>query len=45
MLSAEQIGMKCGILIGFLFSLAAIAVYTILVRTRRKSTIAEKESE
>ena len=37
-LSVEQIGMKCGILIGFLFSLAAIAVYTILVPKRRRTS-------
>jgi MFS family permease len=42
-LSVEQIGMKCGILIGFLFSLAAIAVYTILVRTKRNADAEEIE--
>jgi fucose permease len=43
-LSVEQIGMKCGILIGFLFSLAAIAVYTVLVRTKRNVSKEENKS-
>ena len=44
-LSVEQIGMKCGILIGFLFSLAAIVVYTILVRTKRNISKQKNENE
>lgn len=44
-LSVEQIGMKCGILIGFLFSLAAIVVYTILVRTKRNANKQKTENE
>lgn len=44
-LSVEQIGMKCGILIGFLFSLAAVVVYTILVRTKQNATKQEPENE
>lgn len=36
--TTEQIGMKCGLLVGALFSLAAIAVYAILFKTRKKVT-------
>ena len=35
-LQAEQIGMKCGILVGTLFPLAAIVVYAVLLKNRKK---------
>ena len=35
-LSAEQLGMKCGLLIGALFALIAIPIYIVLYKTRLK---------
>lgn len=36
-LSTEQIGMKCGILVGMIFSVIAIFVYLSILRQRKKS--------
>lgn len=38
-LTLEQLGMKCGMLIGMLFPLIAIFLYLHLLRTKRKSTL------
>ncbi len=38
-LTAEQLGMKCGLLIGALFALIAIPIYIILYRTRVQKQI------
>lgn len=35
-ITAEQLGMKCGILVGMLFSLAAVFVYLYIWRTSKK---------
>ena len=34
-MNAEQFGMKCGILIGMLFSLTAVFVYLYIMRTSK----------
>ena len=38
-ITVEQLGMKCGMLIGMLFPLVAIFLYFYLLRTRKKKTI------
>ena len=35
-ITAEQLGMKCGMLIGMLFPLAAVFVYAYLLRERNR---------
>ena len=35
-ITAEQLGMKCGMLIGMLFPLAAVFVYSLLLRQRKR---------
>ena len=37
-ITAEQLGMKCGILVGMLFSLAAVFVYLYIWRTSKRHT-------
>ena len=38
-LSAEQLGMKCGMLVGMIFPLLAIPIFIVLCRTKKKETI------
>lgn len=38
-ITVEQLGMKCGMLLGMLFPLVAIFLYLHLLRTRKKKTI------
>ena len=40
-ITAEQLGMKCGMLIGMLFPLVAIFVYTFLLHQKKKRTQSE----
>jgi hypothetical protein len=35
-LTAEQLGMKCGMLVGMIFPLLAIPIFVILLRTKKK---------
>ena len=42
-LTAEQLGMKCGLLIGALFALIAIPVYIALFKTRAARIPTSKE--
>ena len=35
-MNAEQLGMKCGMLVGMLFPLLAIPIFVILLRTKKK---------
>ena len=34
-LTPEQLGMKCGILVGFVFSLAAVVTFLVIMRRQR----------
>ena len=38
-LSAEQLGMKCGMLVGMIFPLLAIPIFIVLCRTKKKENI------
>ena len=43
-ITAEQLGMKCGMLIGMLFPLFAIIVYAVLLRERTKREVKKLDS-
>lgn len=40
-LTAEQIGMKCGMLVGAVFPLLAIAVFSVMLKTKKKRSLYE----